>query len=214
LDFATILNPPFRFAVGPAIVAAIPIVPTILFSRSTKEQYLRAFQDCALLQTSLLDGWDTAEESSVERREEFRRFLVDAHKAAYIPVCIAGTDTDDFLTAEPAVVFPLESDVEKEMHEDEPLNVAASLPELAPVPSPSQGSERRLSIQHGATLRRAVKTISLMRKRGSSFGSSVFKDEDLRSGSPVERRSMDPTAAFSLQGGRAASSHGKFEKSI
>jgi hypothetical protein len=49
-----------------------------------KERYLRAFQDAALLQTSLLDGWDTSTEYSIENREEFRQFLVDAHKAAYV----------------------------------------------------------------------------------------------------------------------------------
>jgi hypothetical protein len=86
-------------ALGPAIVAAFPILPIYMFQQSMKTKYLRAFNDAALLQTSLLDGWDTTEETSVERREEFRRFLVDAHKAAYVPVCIAATDTDQFITA-------------------------------------------------------------------------------------------------------------------
>lgn len=71
-------------AAGPTIAAAISIVPTYLFQKATKERYLRSFEDAALLQTSLLDGWDTAAEYSAEKREEFRRFLVDAHKAAYV----------------------------------------------------------------------------------------------------------------------------------
>lgn len=71
-------------AVGPAVLAALTIAPTFMFSKGTKDQYLRAFQDAALLQTSLLDGWDTAMEYSMENREEFRQFLVDAHKAAYV----------------------------------------------------------------------------------------------------------------------------------
>ena len=58
---------------------------------------------------SLLDGWDNANPTSLESREEFRQFLVDAHKAAYIPVCIAGGATN-ILTAEPAVVIPSEND--------------------------------------------------------------------------------------------------------
>lgn len=45
---------------------------------------MRSFEDAALLQTSLLDGWDTAAVDSFEDREEFRQFLVDAHKAAYV----------------------------------------------------------------------------------------------------------------------------------
>jgi hypothetical protein len=86
-------------ALGPALMAAMPIVPIYLFQESMKAKYLQAYTDAALLQTSLLDGWDTTEETAAERREEFRRFLVDAHKAAYVPVCIAGTDTDHFITA-------------------------------------------------------------------------------------------------------------------
>ena len=64
-------------AVGPAIAAAIPTLPTILFHRAMRRKYLRAFEDAALLQTSMLDGWDSLGESSMEKREEFRRFLVD-----------------------------------------------------------------------------------------------------------------------------------------
>jgi hypothetical protein len=73
-------------AAGPAAFAAITVVPTYLFQKGIKERYLRSFEDAALLQTSLLDGWDTAAEYSAEKREEFRRFLVDAHKAAYVRV--------------------------------------------------------------------------------------------------------------------------------
>mmetsp|Transcript_2086 Transcript_2086/g.3075 ORF Transcript_2086/g.3075 Transcript_2086/m.3075 type:complete len:165 (+) Transcript_2086:1-495(+) len=58
---------------------------------------------------SLLDGWDNSLPTTVEKREEFRKFLVDAHKAAYIPVCIAGGATH-VLTAEPAVVVASDND--------------------------------------------------------------------------------------------------------
>jgi hypothetical protein len=71
-------------AAGPAVAAALTGVPLYMFQRSTKERFLRAFEDAGLLQTSLLDGWDTSAEYSMEKREEFRRFLVDAHKAAYV----------------------------------------------------------------------------------------------------------------------------------
>lgn len=59
------------------------------------------------------DGWDTNEASSQEKREEFRRFLVDCHKAAYVPVCIAGDETTT-ITAEPALVVPNEMDEDLE----------------------------------------------------------------------------------------------------
>jgi hypothetical protein len=56
----------------------------------------------------MLDGWDVNEPTSMKIREEYRSFLVDAHKAAYVPVCIAGSS--DVVTAEPAVVIPTDRD--------------------------------------------------------------------------------------------------------
>lgn len=180
-----------KTALGPAIAAGITVIPTILFYRNCKSRYLRPFKDAGLLQTSLLDGWDTAEETSMGRREEFRQFLVDAHKAAYVPVCIAGTDTDDYLTAEPALVVPEERDTdfaEGEFPEipDEPL-ISQGQAEAAPAPEVLPFSRR--SSQHGATLRRAVNSLAARRRRGSSLGSDYFnsfKEEDFSVASPFE----------------------------
>lgn len=166
-----------KAAIGPAVIAALPVIPIILYSRHAKTKYLPAFRDAALLQTSLLDGWDTSEGSSVEQREEFRQFLVDAHKAAYVPVCIAGSDTTGLLTAEPAVAVPLETELL-------PMSPASeqSLPEEVVATEAGLLPERKL--QHGATLRRAVGTLSLLRRKNGSHdlmktlnesvGSSVF----------------------------------------
>ena len=79
-------------AAGPAAAAALTVVPIYMFQQSTKRRFLRAFEDAGLLQTSLLDGWDTSAEYSIEKREEFRRFLVDAHKAAYVSYFELRTD--------------------------------------------------------------------------------------------------------------------------
>lgn len=98
-----------RDAIGPAIVAAAPAIPTYLFRKNLKKRFERAYEDAGLLQMSLLDGWDNSMATTVEKREEFRQFLVDAHKAAYIPVCIAGGATN-VLTAEPAVVVASDND--------------------------------------------------------------------------------------------------------
>ena len=121
-------------AIGPAIIAAIPFVPTLVFRHELRKQYLKAYQDAGLVQTSMLDGWDNREPTSVsvakcvcrrsgtmskhnlllfynvqmKKREDFRRFLVDAHKASYVPVCIAGSK--DIMTAEPAVVIHSDDD--------------------------------------------------------------------------------------------------------
>jgi len=80
-------------AAGPATAAALVLVPVYLFQKEMKARFLRSFQDAALLQTSLLDGWDTSLDYTVEKREEFRQFLVDSHKAAYVSITqrIGGT---------------------------------------------------------------------------------------------------------------------------
>lgn len=97
-------------AVGPAIFAALPIIPTFLFRKMLRHRFLKSYLDAGLLQTSLLDGWDSTVDTPIEKREEFRQFLVDAHKAAYIPICIAGGATN-VLTAEPALVMPHANEV-------------------------------------------------------------------------------------------------------
>jgi hypothetical protein len=150
-------------APGPAITASIPLLPTILYHRAMRRRYLKAFDDAALLQTSLLDGWDN-EKTSMEKREQFRQFLVDAHKAAYIPVCIAAGEDEQGLTAEPAVVVPLDTDVQKDLL-DEPLYSPYNSGDII-VPS-GEATERRPT-QHGATLRRAVNTLSALRRRADS----------------------------------------------
>jgi len=108
-QFLLTLQMVLRDAFGPALIAAFPAIPTYLFRNHIVKRFRRAYDDAGLLQTSLLDGWDNTLPTSMEKREEFRQFLVDAHKAAYIPVCIAGGATN-ILTAEPAVVIPSEND--------------------------------------------------------------------------------------------------------
>jgi hypothetical protein len=139
-------------AVGPMIVAASAVPVTVFFQYHCKQKYGPSYHDAALLQTALLDGWDKNTELKMEQREGFRQFLVDAHKAAYVPVCIAGADTGDYLTAEPAVVIPKWP---KEKHE-------ITLP-----PSPTQelpdSEEYTVAttyLQRGVSLRRADSGVS------------------------------------------------------
>ena len=63
----------------------------------------RAYSDTALLQTSRLDGGQKS--YTQKEREEFRRWLVDCHKASYVPTCMLGSK-ENLLTVEPAVVIP------------------------------------------------------------------------------------------------------------
>lgn len=83
-QFLLTLQMVLKDAFGPAIVAGIPAVPTYLYRKYLLKTFKRAYDDAGLLQTSLLDGWDNTVPTTIEAREEFRRFLVDAHKAAYI----------------------------------------------------------------------------------------------------------------------------------
>ena len=71
-------------AAGPAAASALVMVPMFMFQKEVKARFLRSFEDAALLQTSLLDGWDNSLDYTMEKREEYRQFLVDAHKAAYV----------------------------------------------------------------------------------------------------------------------------------
>jgi len=71
-------------AAGPALAAVLVMVPLFMFQKEMKTRFLRSFEDAALLQTALLDGWDNSHDYAFEKREEFRAFLVDAHKAAYV----------------------------------------------------------------------------------------------------------------------------------
>jgi hypothetical protein len=164
-------------AVLPAVLGASTIIPIFMFQKEMRRLYLAAYNDAALLQTSLLDGWNT-ENSSVKKREEFRQFLVDAHKAAYVPVCLAATDEHDFLTAEPAVVVPLSSDPDG--HEDHfsdeyypDANTEASPPPLA-----RSYVLGRSKSQRGATMRRTLSTLSTARRRTISRGSVQFQDDE------------------------------------
>ena len=97
-----------KMAYGPALLAALSIVPTFMFGVTAKDRFLRCYNDAGLVQTSLLDGWDASKSNSAADREDFRKWLVDCHKASYIPICLAGMDS--FLTAEPAVVIPTEKE--------------------------------------------------------------------------------------------------------
>jgi hypothetical protein len=97
-------------AFGAAILAGLAIIPTYTFDVVCKDRFCQSYKNAGLLQTSDLDGWNVHVETSMQEREGFRRWLVDCHKASYVPVCVNGED--NFLTAEPAAVIATERDVE------------------------------------------------------------------------------------------------------
>jgi hypothetical protein len=94
-----------------AALAGVVILPTYWFSQTCKKKFLRSYNDAGLLQTSRLDGWDTSVPTSKTMREEHRLWLVDCHKASYVPICLAGSDS--LLTVEPAAIVPTERDEDR-----------------------------------------------------------------------------------------------------
>jgi hypothetical protein len=153
-------------------------------------KYKRSYDDAALLQTALLDGWDTTQPSPMEQREEFRRWLVDAHKAAFVPVCLFGLDTVGCLTAEPAVVIPMESDVVPQ-DGDVPVDEDCQSQVDRGVQSPKSPVA---SNQVGATFRRSVYAVSLLRKTTGTMTSdnmSLLTEDRLYSSLPSSANKKD-----------------------
>jgi len=99
----------FKAAPGPALFAFMPSFFTLLFRQRCRGRYFKSFQDVGALQISRDDGWNEAEPTSIDKREAFRKFLVDTHKAAYVPVCIGGKMVNS-LTLEHSSVVPLPYD--------------------------------------------------------------------------------------------------------
>ena len=168
----------FKRAIFPAILSFITIIPTLLSRRLTLNQYYHAYIDTSLLQTASLDMCDPSKQTSLCERRLFRDFLVDAHKgecllsfnnyfydfspfcpffvnhkAAYIPVCIAGSTTS-ILTSEPAVA--ISTDLEKEEDDMVPPMSNESLDSIG-------NNEPIFSGQRGAFSRR-VRRILIARK--------------------------------------------------
>lgn len=95
-------------AIVPGALVVVMTFPTFFFSQWTRELFLQSYHDAGLLQTSQLDGWEHTE--TQQDREKYRRWLVDCHKASYVPICLSGGE--DFLTSQPAVVVPTYKDAE------------------------------------------------------------------------------------------------------
>lgn len=107
----------FKQAIGPSVLAFVPFFPTYFWRQSTLATFRRSYQDASLFHTSELDGLEPQEKTSHDLRESFRRFLVDAHKAAYVPVCLARSANRESVkgsyvfTSEPACVINHDDDV-------------------------------------------------------------------------------------------------------
>ena len=96
------------------------IIPTLLYNSIILEKFLRPYQEAALLQTRRV--WSDCSNNSQKsvswvQQEEYRRWLVDCHKASFLPTCLSG-GKENLLTAEPAIVIS-ENPKEGPQKEDE-----------------------------------------------------------------------------------------------
>ena len=83
------------------------VVPTLLYNHIVLERFRRPFADAALLQSCRMYAHAKHEGNDTRtwlEREEYRRWLVDCHKACYLPTCMSGGN-ENLLTAEPAIVI-------------------------------------------------------------------------------------------------------------
>eukprot|EP00536_Pseudo-nitzschia_multiseries_P003826 jgi/Psemu1/237046/estExt_Genewise1.C_600084 len=87
------------------LIVAFCVVPTLLYNSIIQDRFSRQFNDASLLQTGKIYNVRKSESGSMQEREEFRRFLVDCHKASYLPTCLSG-GREDLITAQPASVVP------------------------------------------------------------------------------------------------------------
>jgi len=86
------------------------ILPTHMYSRILLDKFLRPFKEAALLQTGRLSqNPESSHNATLMEREEFRRWLVDCHKASYLPTCLSG-GAKNLVTVEPCCVVPLSTD--------------------------------------------------------------------------------------------------------
>ena len=93
-------------------ISAISIIPTWTFKNVCKDTFEQSYNDAALLQTSELDGWKVGGEMSFLERERYRKWIVDCHKASYVPVCLNAEE--NYLTSEPAVVISSQKEIENQ----------------------------------------------------------------------------------------------------
>ncbi len=103
------------------IILGLCLIPTLIFNSIVLEKFSRPFRDASLRFTGKIYKRayeDHEDEDPWREREEFRCWLVDCHKASYLPTCLSGDGTKSLLTAEPAIVVPKPKRVTDESAED------------------------------------------------------------------------------------------------
>lgn len=182
-------------ALGPAILVLLSIIPVLVHRRGVRKKYYKSYKDAGLLQTSQLDNWDFSVKTTEEAREQYRKFLVDAHKAAYVPICIAGGKSTS-LTAEPAVVIPHECDFGSPEHMEEPsIGHSMIKEEIDSVPQQRPPSPITVTTATPQYMERAHQQFGSTMRRLPVGNSSISADESqtLLSHSFTNNQTMKPS---------------------
>ena len=96
----------------PGILTVLALIPAIDFHRSCVKRFKGAYSDIGLMQAGLINESNkkrgimisgSFDENHYKEKEDFRKWLVDAHLSAFIPICMLDNQTlVEALTAAPA----------------------------------------------------------------------------------------------------------------
>ena len=190
------------------LIALISIIFTITFKNGCRDTFEQSYNDAALLQTSELDGWKVGAEMPFEERERYRKWIVDCHKASYVPVCVNAED--DYLTSEPAVVIPTQKELDLQAFVDG-IGSHESRDQSSNSSPKTSGRQRTSTVdsynsftsfsqrnqsQRGAIFRRVGGPAMYQSQRGDN--SFILEEESHGSPDVFTRQPMDTNSEFDM----------------
>ncbi len=128
-------------------------------------------------------------------RERYRKWIVDCHKASYVPVCVNAED--DYLTSEPAVVIPTNQEMDSQSfmnamdsngsrdqssHSSPKMGGRARTNTVDSMSSYLSWSQKNKS-QRGAIFRRVGGTVNMLDSYRSGHNSFILEEPEYN-GSP------------------------------
>ena len=172
------------------LISLISIIATWTFKNVCRDTFEQSYNDAALLQTSELDGWKVDEEMPFMERERYRKWVVDCHKASYVPVCVNAED--DYLTSEPAVVIPTRKEMDMDSHDQSSASSPKPSGRARTSTVDSMGSLLSLSqknqSQRGAIFRR-VGGATMFSNQNLGHSSFILEEGELSASYVVENKS-------------------------
>lgn len=103
-QFLTSLSFALKGNIVEGLIIGCCIIPTLIYNSTILSLFLKTYRDGGLVQAGRMHYGRRRSSRSISsemEREEFRRWLVDCHKASYVPTCLSGGHAN-FVTIEPA----------------------------------------------------------------------------------------------------------------